>query len=65
MKPNWDFWKDKKMDYDQRNQQAAGDDYGIGQPPKVGKLRNSYMDESQVFNKELKLSKLPPPRKLV
>jgi hypothetical protein len=42
----WDFWGSKKMSYDQRAKLGSGDNYGIGEPAKVGKARSYHMDES-------------------
>lgn len=59
MDKKWDFWSSEKMSYDDRTRVGSGDSYGIGQPPKIGKMRASYMDD--VPNKKELLS---PPTKV-
>lgn len=45
---NWDFWSSKKMPYDGRSKIAAGDYYGEGERPKVGKMRQNYTSPAKV-----------------
>ena len=38
-------WAVSDKNYDSRNNVQAGDNWGIGQPGKIGKLRDSYVDK--------------------
>lgn len=58
----FDFWGSDKMSYDQRTKFGSGDYYGLGQGPKVGKMRSSYMDTFEIG--EGKNSNKTPPKKL-
>ena len=59
MKPNFDFAKSNEVSYeDQRSRVGAGDCYGIGEPPKQGKMRSSYMSA------EPSAKKMKPPMKV-
>ncbi len=55
----WDFWSSGKMKYDDRSKIMAGDYYGTGQPPKEGKLRESYFQGKSSKGKSSK-----PPKKI-
>lgn len=50
-----------KVKYENRDCVEAGDTYGIGQPPKVGKMRSSFMD---AVPQKSKKTVGKPPRKV-
>lgn len=55
---SWDFWSDKKMPYEKRDQYGSGDVYGEGQKPKVGAMRQTYMGSSKTNGLKI------PPKKI-
>ena len=55
----WDFWHDMK--YDDRNKQMAGNSYGVGKGPTVGKMRQSFMDPMPMKRKTMSSK---PPKKV-
>lgn len=50
---NWDF---SNIKYNDRDRVAAGNRYGVGEGPKVGKLRASYLTQDVPKSK----LKMPP-----
>ena len=43
MKPNFDFVSSNELPYSKRSSYGSGDFYGIGEGPKTGKYRSTFM----------------------
>ena len=54
MKPSFDFASSNELPYDKRSRYGAGDYYGIGEGPKTGKMKSSFMSIKAPSEKEMK-----------
>jgi len=48
------------MKYVDRDHYTAGDTYGVGEPPKTGKMKSSYMDSDVPKKSKTKVGDKPP-----